>query len=85
MSAIYILHSQYLALIHSHVKLQFFDWASIYILYKVSLDTTEIFSNNIWRIVTEKLPVPMQSLRIATINNRLLLFGKINKKGLAGY
>ena len=30
--AIYILHGQYLALIHSHLKLQFFDWASVYVL-----------------------------------------------------
>ena len=37
MSGIYILHGQYLALIHSHAKLQFFDWASEHILYKVSL------------------------------------------------
>ena len=41
MSAIYILHGQYLALIHSHLKLQFFDWASKYILYKGSLGTPE--------------------------------------------
>ena len=48
-----------------------------------NMDTTEIFSNNIWRIVAGKLPVPMQSLSIATISDRVLLFGKI-KKGLAG-
>ena len=39
------------------------------------LDSTEIFSDNVWRIVAAKLPRPMNSLRVATINNRVLAFG----------
>ena len=39
------------------------------------LDSTEIFSDNVWRMVTAKLPSPMQGLRVATINNRVLAFG----------
>ena len=39
------------------------------------LDSTEIFSNNVWRTLTAKLPVPMDNMEVATINNRLLLFG----------
>ena len=31
------MHGQYWALIHSNLKQQFFDWASVHILYKVSL------------------------------------------------
>ena len=40
------------------------------------LDTTEIFSDNVWRTVAAKLPAPMYNLRVATINNRVLLFGR---------
>ena len=39
------------------------------------LDSTEIFSDNVWRTVTAKLPAPMGSLTVATINNRVLAFG----------
>ena len=40
------------------------------------LDSTEIFSENVWRAVIAKLPVPMFGPRVATINNRVLAFGK---------
>ena len=39
------------------------------------LDSTEIFSDKVWRTVAAKLPVRMYDLRIATINNRVLSFG----------
>ena len=39
------------------------------------LDSTEIFSNNVWRTLTAKLPTPMDKMAVATINNRVLLFG----------
>ena len=39
------------------------------------LDSTEIFSDNVWKTVTSKLPSPMSYLRVATINNRVLAFG----------
>ena len=38
-------------------------------------DSTEIFSDNVWRTVTAKLPDPMYDLRVVTINNRVLTFG----------
>ena len=38
-------------------------------------DSTEIFSDNVWRTLTAKLPVPMDNMKVATINNRVLLFG----------
>ena len=40
-----------------------------------SLDSTEIFSDNVWKTVTAQLPAPMYGLRVATINNRVLAFG----------
>ena len=39
------------------------------------LDSTEIFSDNVWRTVAARLPVAMNSPRVATINNRVLAFG----------
>ena len=39
------------------------------------LDSTEIFSDNTWRTVAGKLPEPMSSLRVTTINNRVLSLG----------
>ena len=39
------------------------------------LDSTEIFSDNVWRTLTAKLPVPMDRMKVAPINNRVLLFG----------
>ena len=39
------------------------------------LDSTEIFSDKVWRTVTAKLPTPRKELRVATINNRVLSFG----------
>ena len=39
------------------------------------LDSTEIFSDNVWKTVDGKLPVPMYDLRAATISNRVLIFG----------
>ena len=45
----------------------------------VKLDSTEIFIDSVWRIVAAaKLPTPMTGHRIATLNNRVLLFGKLN-------
>ena len=41
------------------------------------LDSTEIFSDNVWRTLTAKLPVPMDNMEVATINNRVLLFGNL--------
>ena len=38
-------------------------------------DSTEIFSDNVWRTVAAKLPHPMY-MTVATINNRVLAFGK---------
>ena len=40
-----------------------------------SLDSTEIFSDNVWRTVAGKLPVAVWGLKVATINNRVLIFG----------
>ena len=40
------------------------------------LDTTEIYSDDVWRIVAGKLPVGISSLRAVTIDQRVLLFGK---------
>ena len=39
------------------------------------LDSTEVFSDNVWRTLTAKLPVPMDRMKVAPINNRVLLFG----------
>ena len=39
------------------------------------LDSTEIFSDNVWRTVAAKLPRPMDSMKGATTNNRVLVFG----------
>ena len=39
------------------------------------LDSTEIFSDNVWKTLTAKLPAPMGSMRTASINNRVLAFG----------
>ena len=39
------------------------------------LDSTEIFSDNVWRTLTAKLPTPTNNMAVATINNRVLLFG----------
>ena len=41
------------------------------------LDSTEIFSDNVWKIAPAKLPIHLSSLKIATINNRVLSFGII--------
>ena len=40
------------------------------------LDSTEIFSDNRWRTVAGSLPSRMHSLRVETINNRVLVFGR---------
>ena len=42
----------------------------------VSLDTTEIYSDNVWRTVAGKLPVALYYSRAIDISNRVLLFGK---------
>ena len=38
-------------------------------------DSTEIFSDSVWRSVAGKLPTPMGNNRVVTINNRVLSFG----------
>ena len=38
-------------------------------------DSTEILIDNAWRTLAAKLPAPLWGLRLATINNRVLLFG----------
>ena len=40
------------------------------------LDSTEIFSDNVWRTVAAKLPRPMDSMKVALMNNRVLVFGR---------
>ena len=42
-------------------------------------DSTEIFNfnDNVWRIVSGKLPVKMYFMSAVTINNRVLAFGKL--------
>jgi len=39
------------------------------------LDSTEIFSDTVWKTVTAKLPLAVDGLQVATINNRVLSFG----------
>ena len=46
----------------------------------VSLDSTEIYSDNVWRTVAGKLPVALYYSRALDISNRVLLFGKETKK-----
>ena len=40
------------------------------------LDSTEIYNDNVWRTVAGKLPVPMKSLGVVAIKDRILNFGK---------
>ena len=40
-----------------------------------TFDSTEIFSDSVWKTVAGKLPDPMSDMSVATINNRVLLFG----------
>ena len=42
----------------------------------VSLDSTEIYSENVWRTAASKLPVALYYSRAIDISNRVLLFGK---------
>ena len=62
--AIYILHGQYLALIHSHLKLQFFDWASVYVP-ALSLEWPSE-SNQTMGIVSGKSKMGVVSLSFST-------------------
>ena len=39
-------------------------------------DITEIYQDSVWRTVSGRLPVPMARMRIATVSNRILLFGR---------
>ena len=41
------------------------------------LDTTEVYQDNAWRTVSGKLPRAMAYMAVTTINNKILLFGKI--------
>ena len=43
------------------------------------LDSTEIYSDNVWRTIRQKLPIKMGMFSGVTINNRVLTFGKISK------
>ena len=44
-----------------------------------ALDSTEIFSDNVWRTVAGTLPAGgLYDLRMATINNKVLIFGIIH-------
>ena len=40
-----------------------------------ALDSTEILSDNAWRIVTGKLPLGMYSMSAVNINNRIQTYG----------
>ena len=40
-----------------------------------TFDSTEIFSDSVWKTVAGKLPGQNRGLKVATINNRVLLFG----------
>ena len=42
-------------------------------------DTTELFDTSVgsWRVVAGLLPAPMYGLGAATVDNRVLAFGKI--------
>ena len=39
-------------------------------------DSTEIFSDNSWRIVSSKLSSKIIGMQVGNINNKVLLFGK---------
>ena len=44
------------------------------------LDSTEILRpGSVWQEITAKLPRPMFAVRMATVDNRVLLFGKWRK------
>ena len=40
-------------------------------------DTTEVYRDNEWRTVSGKLPHAMTQVRVTTLNDKILLFGKI--------
>ena len=42
----------------------------------LDLDSTEIFSGEVWRTVAGKLPKSISFMSGVTINNRVLIFGK---------
>ena len=44
-----------------------------------SLDSTEIFTGTEWTTVGGKLPRAMYYMQVATINSRILAFGKYDK------
>ena len=44
-----------------------------------SLDSTEIFTGTEWTTVGGKLPRAIQYIQVATINSRILAFGKNDK------
>ena len=39
------------------------------------LDTTEVYQDNEWRIVSGKLPRAMHYMAVTTINDKIILFG----------
>ena len=41
------------------------------------LDTTEVYQDNEWRIVSGMLPRAMSSMEVTTFNDKILLIGKI--------
>ena len=40
-------------------------------------DSTEIFSDNVWRTITGKLPTKTNAIVAINIHNRVLLFGRL--------
>ena len=44
-------------------------------------DTTELFDTSVgsWRVVQGLLPAPMYGLRAATVDNKVMAFGKIQR------
>ena len=39
------------------------------------LDTTEVYQDNEWRTVSGKLPRKLYGMAVATINDKIILFG----------
>lgn len=42
------------------------------------IDSTELFDSSVgaWRLIEGSLPMPMSSMKAATVDNRVLVFGK---------
>ena len=62
-----------------HLKLifiQFFMVTGGLVSGVTILDSTEIYSGSVWKTLPGKLPTPLVGLTVATVNNRVLSFGK---------